>query len=453
MAGLSSAHRTALSALLARCPDVALRAVSASVASAAGSQAAEMRALIGEEFRDRERCERVLKPLVPMFRARADGIVAMTFPPHILPRLWRAASAREPALLQHLEGDEPAATMVADRLCRAAASAVRDQPDLIWPPGGDEAARQKGLDDLTACLDLAHLARRGLPSLEIWVKRPDGDQIAALRLLFRDCADARVDGAPRVLEMLFAQLPDAVLILRIVALASLAAGQDSLLGESEMSGFVDRLIAGVDLRARRIKAFKPGADLAQVDAVIADFNWCAGVLGELDVTLSLDPGSAWGKSVRDARGTIAGRMSSLLRAADKAVNLALPMEQVKIGRLMNRAVPRLSTRVDGPSVEAALSLLSLVGSARGPASTFGCEADRKTLVSALGDRLLDYADQTLRMIREGAVEGETHAFELIELAALCLDRIDADEAAHTVRRRAAAAREPVKGAGAASQAA
>jgi hypothetical protein len=120
---------------------------------------------------------------------------------------------------------------------------------------------------------------------------------------------------------------------------------------------------------------------------------------------------------------------------------------------MAREMPRLSAPVEGPAVEAALSLLSLVGSACGPASVFGCEADRKTLVVALGDRLLDYADQTLRMIREGAVEGETHAFDLIELAALCLDRIDAEEAAHTVRRRAAAARVPVKGAGASSQAA
>jgi hypothetical protein len=453
MAGLSSAHRTALTALLARCPDVALRAVSAAVASTAGSRAAEMRALIGEEIRDRERCEKALKPLVPMFRARADGIVAMTFPSHILPRLWRAASALEPDLIRHLDDDGPASTTVADRLCRAAANALRDQPELIWPPGGDEVARQKGLDDLTACLDLAHLARRGLPSLEIWLRRPDGDQIAELRLLFKDCAGARIDGAPRVLEMLFAHLPDAVLILRIVTLTSLVAGRDGFLSESEMSGFVDRLIGGVDLRAGRIKAFKPGSDLAQVDSVIADFNWCAGVLGELDVTLSFDPRSAWGKSVRDARATIAGRMSSLLREADKAVTRALPMERVQFGGRMAREMPRLSAPVEGPAVEAALSLLSLVGSACGPASVFGCEADRKTLVVALGDRLLDYADQTLRMIREGAVEGETHAFDLIELAALCLDRIDAEEAAHTVRRRAAAARVPVKGAGASSQAA
>jgi len=453
MAGLSSAHRTALTALLAQCPDVALRAVSAAVASTAGSRAAEMRALIGEELRYRQRCEKALEPLVPMFRARADGIVATTFPSHILPRLWRAASAHQPDLLRHLDGDDPASTAAADRFCKAAAGVVRDQPELIWPPGGDEAARQKGLDDLTACLELAHLARRGLPSLEIWLRRPDDDQIAELRLLFKDCAGARIDGAPRVLEMLFAHLPDAVLILRIVTLTSLVAGRDGFLSESEMSGFVDRLIGGVDLRAGRIKAFKPGADLAEVDSVIADFNWCAGVLGELDVTLSFDPRSAWGKSVRDARATIAGRMSSLLREADKAVTRALPMERVQFGGRMAREMPRLSTPVDGPAVDAALSLLRLVGSACGPASIFGCEGDRKTLVVALGDRLLDYADHALRMIHEGVVEDETHAFGLIELAALCLDRIDAVEAARTVRRRAAVAGEPGKAAEASSQAA
>jgi hypothetical protein len=157
--------------------------------------------------------------------------------------------------------------------------------------------------------------------------------------------------------------------------------------------------------------------------------------------------------VRDARATIAGRMSSLLREADKAVTRALPMERVQFGGRMAREMPRLSAPVEGPAVEAALSLLSLVGSACGPASVFGCEADRKTLVVALGDRLLDYADQALRMIHEGPVEDETHAFGLIELVALCLDRIDAVEAARTVRRRAAVAGEPGKAAEASSQAA
>jgi hypothetical protein len=56
---------------------------------------------------------------------------------------------------------------------------------------------------------------------------------------------------------------------------------------------------------------------------------------------------------------------------------------VQIAGRMTRKAPRLSAPVEGPTVDAALGLLKLVGSARGPASTFGCEADRKTLVDDL----------------------------------------------------------------------
>jgi hypothetical protein len=453
MAGLSVAHRVALTALLARCPETALRAVSAAVAPLGGGRAAELRTIVEQETRDRVRRAMVLAPLIPMFRLRTDGISAMTFPPHVLPRLWRAASEREPDLLIHLDGEEGSCVAMADRFCQTAASVVRDQPDLVWPPAGDEAVRQKGLADLVACLDLAHLARRGLPSLEIWLKRPDGDQIAELRLLLKDCAGVHVDGAQRVLEMLFAHLDDAVLILRILTQTSLSAGREGFLSESELAGFVDRLIAGVDVRARKIEAFKPGADLAHVGTVIADLNWCASVLAELDVTLTLSPQSVWGKSVRDGRVAIARCLSGLLRAADKAVEEALPLERVQIAGRMTRKLPRLSAPVVGPTVDAALSLLQLVGSVRGPASTFGCEADRKTLVDALIARLSDYADQALRMINEREAEDEAHALGLVELTALCLDHIDADEPARTVRRRAAVAGTPATGSEASSRAA
>ncbi len=454
MAGLSVAHRVALAALLARCPEAALAAVAAAVAPMGSGRAAELRMMLTEETRDRARRARVLEPLVPMFRGRTDGIAAMTFPSHVLPRLWRAASEREPELLVHLdEEDSASAQAVADRLCQSAAAAVRDHPDLVWPPEGDEALRQAGLADLAACLDLAHLARRGLPSLEVWLKRPDGDQIAELRLLLKDCASVHVDGAQRVLEMLFAHLDDAVLILRIVTQTSLAAGREGFLSESELAGFVDRLIAGVDVRARKIEAFKPTADLDRVDTVIADLNWCAGVLAELDVTLTLSPQSAWGRSVREARVAIARRLSGLLRAADKAVEEALPLERVQIAGRMTRKSPRLSAPVTGPTVDAALSLLRLVGSSRGPASTFGCEADRKVLVQTLIDRLSDYADEALRLINDGEVADEFHALTLVEVSACCLDLIDAEDAARTVRRRAAVAGTPPKAVEASSQAA
>lgn len=439
MAGLSIAHRVVLAALLERCPEPTLRIISAAVAPLPGGRAVELRMILSDEVRDRARRAMVMRPVAPMFRPRADGVQAMNFPPVVLARLWKVASVREPELLGTLDGDEADAMAVSDRICLAAAAVVRDQPELVWPATENPAARQTGLTDLAACLDLAHLARRGLPSLEVWLRRPDGDQIAELRLLLKDCAGVRVDGAQRVLEMLFAHLDDAVLILRIIIQTSGAADREGFLSASELAGFVDRLIAGVDVRVVRIAAFRPAVDLERVESVIADLGWCAGVLGELDVTLTLNPHSAWGKAVRDGRVSIARQLTALLRAADKAVDQALPLERVQIAGRMTRKVPRLTAAVEGAQVVTARSLLKLVGSVRGPASTFGCEADRRALVETLTTRLADYADEALRLINDGEAADESHALKLVELSADCLDRIAADEVARAVRRRAAVA--------------
>ncbi|HZV84092.1 MAG TPA: hypothetical protein VFF48_03815 [Brevundimonas sp.] len=448
MAGLSVAHKVALAALLERCPDAMLRTVSSAVGGLPGERAAELRVMLAEEARDRARRAFVLAPLAPMFRQRPDGVSALTFPPAVLPRLWKAASSREPQLLPQLDGDEPSVA-VADRICLAAAAAVRDHPELIWP--GVE--RDAGPAGLAACLDLAHMARRGLASLEVWLKRPDEDEVAELRILLKDCAAIREDGAERVLEILFAHLEDAVLILRILTQTSAAVDQEGFLSASELAGFVDRLIVGVDVRASRIAAFKPGADAARVQDVMTDLTWCANVLGELDVTLALDPQSPWGKSARDGRVAIASRLSGLLRAADKAVDQALPWERVQTAGRMTRKAPHLTAPVSGETVQVARNLLRLVGSVRGPASTFGCEADRKVLVETLTARLSDYADQSLRMVNDGEAADETHAMKLIAFTAQCLDLIEAREAARAVRRRAAVAGAPSGGGEASSRAA
>lgn len=453
MSGLSAAHRAALAAVLERCPDTTLRAVTATVAALPGGRAAELGMLLADETRDRARRDRVLAPVAPMFRPRPDGIEAMTFPAPVLARLWKAAAGKEPALLPRLDRSDMDAVAVADRICQAAAAVARDQPERIWPRDGDAAAREAGLEDLAACLDLAPLARRGLPSLEIWLKRPDGDQIAELRLLLKDCAEVHFDGTRRVLEILFAHLDDAVLILRILTQASCSAERETFLCESELAGFIDRLIAGVDIRAARIAAFRPGGGPAEVQAVIADLGWCAGVLGELDVTLTLNPQSLWGKSVRDVRVAIAGWLGGLMRQADKAVDKALPLTRVQLTGRMTRTAPLLTARAQGEAIEAARSLLKLVGAVRGPASTFGCEADRRGLVDALTARLTAYADEILHLVNEGEVEEQDHALKLVETAARFLDLIHAREAARTVRRRVAVASGPETGVGASSRAA
>jgi hypothetical protein len=119
MSGLTVAHKVALAALLERCPDAMLKTVAAAVAPLPGGRAAELRMMLTDEQRDRARRQFVMAPLTPMFRARPDGVEALTFPPAVLARLWKAASAREPELLTRLDGDEPS-VMVADR--------------FAWPP-------------------------------------------------------------------------------------------------------------------------------------------------------------------------------------------------------------------------------------------------------------------------------------------------------------------------------
>lgn len=447
MSGLSVAHRVALATLIEQAPDATLAKLSSVAGALPGERALELGAMLADEVRDRTRRRLVLAPLLPMFRPRPDGIEAITFPPAVLPRLWKAGSAREPGLLPRLDRAGPDAAAVSDRICLAAAAAVRDRPEQVWPADLEPHRRERGLNDLAACLDLAHLARRGLPSIEVWLKRPDGDQVAELRLLIKDCAAIHADGARRVLEMLFSHLDDAVLILRIITQCSCASGREGFLSASELAGFVERLIAGVDARVARIGAFRPGSDLASVDPVIADLTWCANVLNELDVTLTLNPLSVWGKSVRDARVSIAGQLSAFLRAADRAVDRALPLERVRLAGRMTRKAPQLTAPVQGETVQAVGNLLKLVGAVRGPASIFGAESDRSKLVESLTARLTDYADQALLAVNDGEAEDEVNALRLVELAARCLDLIDARVAARTVRRRAAVAgtaRKPTK---------
>lgn len=452
MSGLSTAHSVALAALLARCSEAMLKSVSSTVAGLPGEKAIDMRRMLAEEMAERRRRALAFEPILPMFRVRGDGIPATTFPAEVLPRLWKVASGREPQLLPRLDEDEGGRVIVANRICQAAASIVRDQPDLVWPAGLRPEARDKGLEDLAISLDLSHLARRALPLIEVWLKRPDGDQLAELRLMVKDCAEIHADGAWRLVEILFAHLEDAVLILRILTRTSGAADRVGFLSVSEMGDFVERLLNGVSQRVERLTAWAADGGQGDIAPVMVDLDWCANVLAELDVTLTLEPDSPWGISVRESRLTVATWMSRLYRKAAKAVDAALPLVRVQTSGRMTRMAPDLAAPARGEAAEKAFALMKLVGVTRRAASTFGAEGDRKTLIDELVERLTSYADQILSSINEEGAD-RTHGLALIAVAARYLELIEARDAARTVRRRAAAAAGDGGPAGASSQAA
>ena len=446
MAELSVAQRAVLAQMLERVPDRVLKTLSEAVAQMPGERAVALSLMLADETTDRRRRATAFAPLLPMFQARPDGVASLTFPAGVLPRLWKTASSKEPELLVVLDDyrpieENPKMRAVADRICMAAAAAVRDKPDLVWPSsGGDEAARIRGLDDLALCFDLAAMARRGLLNLPDLILRPTADQLAELRLLIRDCAEITVDGGPRMLEIMFAHLGDASLILRLVVHSSNAAGKEGFLSESEMAGFVNRLIAEVEARVTRIASHKPGSKADPGPGVRTDIAWCAETLAELDVTLQLDPEGAWGKQAREARDRINATLSKTLRSLDKALDRMMPSRTIKTTGRMIRQTPDLEAETPPlDAVQAAIVLLTLLGAIRTAAQTFGCEGLRSQLVQSVTERITLYVDQVIEAVNAGEAPDQRKSLALVETLAKCLLLIDATDAARTVRRRAAAA--------------
>ena len=446
MAELSVAQRAVLAQMLERAPDRVLKTLSGAVAQMPGERAAALSVMLADETIDRRRRAIAFAPLLPMFQRRPDGVDALNFPPGVLPRLWKAASSKEPELLLVLDDyrpieDNPKMRMVADRICVAAAGAVRDQPDMVWPPtGGDETARAKGLEELALCFDLAAMARRGLLILPDLILRPTGDQLAELRLLIRDSAEITTDGGPRILEIFFAHLGDASLILRLVVHSSKAAAKEGFLSESEMAGFVNRLLAEVEARITRIASHKPGAKADPGPGVRADVAWCAETLGELDVTLQLDPESGWGKQAREARDRINAALSKTLRGLDKTMDRLMPTREAKTtGRMTRRVADLEAEAAPLEAVQAAVVLLTLLGALRTAAQVFGCETLRHQLVQSTTERVTVWVDQVIEAVNAGDAPDQRKSLAMVETLAKCLLLIEETDAARTVRRRAGAA--------------
>lgn len=440
MAELSAVQEAALGQLFACCPDSLLSQLTAVTGAMTGARAWRVRELVEAEVMDRRRRDIAMDPVTPLFRPRADGLAGLEFPPAVLPRLWRAARRNEPELLPQLDRDDDLARMVADRLCLSAAVALRDQPEAVWPEGGDEGRRE-----LAACLDLAGLARRASNHLEAWLGRPSPEEAAELKLLMRQAATVAPDGAVRVMEMMFARLTDGTLVMRLVKQASAAAGSEQFLAESEMGLFIDRIMDALAVRAARISAFDPAAGVSGLSGLRSDLGWCAEALTEADLSLSLKPDGRWGKAVRQARLKISLKLSELFAQAERATVKLLPVERTALVGRMTRPSPRLDAPIDEAQAEAVRVLLAVIAAVRGPAAVFGCEAERRQTAEALTGRLSAWADEALERLNGGEITDEALAGRCIGLAAELLVLVGARDAGRTVRRRLAVAGTPPTG--------
>lgn len=446
MSGLTAAQNETFSALIAGLDEARLARVADAVRRLAGQRAAELHDLVQARLRDRMRRRRVFGPLMPMFQPRQDGVEALSFPAPVLERLWVAARSVEPELLVHLDGDEAEAAIVANRLALAASAAVRDEGETLWP-GSDASARE----DLAVCIDMLGPARRAVRALDDWLRRPDGAQVATMRLLLRDSEAIHPDGPRHLTHILFAHMDDALLLLRVLVKASSAKALES----SELAVFVDRLMQAVQARAERIAAAELAGNAEApggLEQMVGDLDWCAGLMAEMDVILSPAPDSRWGQALRRMRQQIAGALSNVIRAADAAVEAGLPMTRTPVAGRMTRRAPRLDAASPDDQARSTAALLKVVAGLRRTAAVFGCEAERHRLVDGLTLRLIDYADEVLERVHQGEAPDPAQALKSVKRAAEWLWIIEARDVARAVRRRVAAVGEVAPPVRASSQA-
>lgn len=444
LSSLSVEHRIALEAIVQACSDGQLTQLAFAVKALKGAKATELEGLLAAELRDRARREVVFGALAPLFQPRLDGVAALTFPPSLYARLWREAKKGEESFLHLLDGVTSSVgewTVVADRLCAKASGLLRDRPHEIWPdcPRPADGAPPSTPVELAGCFDLAPLARDALARLPVWLDRPNDTQLAGLRLLIEDAQAVSPDGGRRMVDILFAHVPDADRMLRVVTRTSRLADRELILSQSEMGVLVERLLDSVQMRVRRIALMRPQQGEAAMHVVVEDVNWCAGVLAELDISLQVRPDSPWGKSARLARVQVSGQMSGLMKSTQAAVHAALPMRRQVLAGRMKRMAPWLEAPSDGEPIEAAVGLLSAVAAMRGAANIFGCESDRTALKTELTDYLSTWANEALDSIADDEASDPDQALRLVGVAARFLTVIEALEAARAIRRRASAA--------------
>ena len=438
----TAAKLEAVRRLLGAAPDATLRTLGVALSSA--YDLGDVRELIEREQRVRNLYSAIFAPLLPLCTPRQYAIAGVRLSAEALRQVFRALRARHADEIElaadALERWEPMfdpPPVEFDELCVAGARLI--EQDAVAGVEGEEGR------ELAIFLRLSPMARQAVARLTDWIGKPNEERTAVLRLIFRDAVAVTEDAAPRLIEVMLASLAEPWQILRPISLLTERAG-DRYLAASEMGAFGERLLEAVEVRLDALRTFdlRGGAPAARVAAQgVAEAN---AILSEFEQSIGLSRDGPWGKRIAAARTAMATLIESRLREAERAVELALPMQAVRITGRMTRPAPKVAAPPDPRLVEPARALLVLLGETRQAAATGGFGALRTQVAETLCDRLEVYADELIHLLNSGEAPDADIARTYLELAAEFLEVTENDKAAQIVRRRAA-----VAGSGAPSQ--
>jgi len=448
MSILSNGQSSILKSLFGAVPDSAVDTLEMALACEAsrGGAIAEVYDLIAEEAADRRIRAQVFGPLAALCKP-SDG-PSLRFPTG-LPKLLMTAlrAARPDLVLQARIADarrnqpdpeieiDPA---VYDQLCSAAACGLR-APDANFAPAVAllDRARPEATEEFASMLDLAPVARRAVQKLPDWIGRASEEKSAAARLAYRDAVTLAEDAGPRLFDILYANLPEPWLILRVLS-AVMDHPADRYVAVSELARFGEVVLDDIDRRLDQFRAFDPAlgraAGLAAGDALhVASLE-----IAEFETNIELSREGLWGKRIGKQKQTLAQLAESRLNQIEKVIDAALPQQMVRFGKGL-KGQPKLAADPDPSALRKAEGLLAFYDRCRGSASQSGYGATRAKVGEKLEESLDQYIEALLETLRAEEVAALDRVRAYMEAAAVFVGASRGEQAGQLVRRRAAAA--------------
>jgi hypothetical protein len=437
--GLSTVQMGAVQRLVQTAPDALLTRLNAALSAARSSDPvfAPVSDLARAESDGRRARDIVLEPLKPL----ADASLA---PPRLalltlkdIARLWRLMGTIAPDDLEiaartalSLRVDDPTPPLF-DELCLAAAAALSDPEARGDVAAWSEPERRR----LAKLLTMTPVLRAALPKLSGWVRNLTGEQMAAVRLAFKDATVADEDAGPLFMDALLIYIEEPYQILRLIS-AVMDRPSDRYLASSELAALGGRLLDDIDRRVQAVRRFEPGRGFEGGAAEAASVLSASNTIREFEKWLTLAKDGPWGSRIAAQKLGLAQSVEARLREVEAAVAGALPLQP---SRTPGGRAPRIDGYPDDGLVRRAEGLLAFLDETRSAAANAGFGSLRAKVIESLEGRMDIYVqDLVERLHANEGTDGEwVRAY--LDIAADFCGMIKGPQAAQIVRRRAAAA--------------
>jgi len=444
MGGLPEAKIAILRTMVEQAPDRVVSDLRGALAQAGGDSALlDVRLLVETEARDRQLRNAVLAPIVPLCVGTGQT-ERLTFPARALALVWKGLRdqgtrevARAAALFEEFKVEESSPEPF-DVLARRAARGLRERNHPSFEAAADlvEAARPDGARLFAECFQMAPVVRTAVSRLPSWIQRITEEDKAVARIAYKDAVAIAEDAGPRFFEMLAAHLPQPWMVLRLIS-AVMDRPPESYLAGSELSGFGERVLDGIDACLQRLDRFDPEGGQAAVREAAAAVESVTAQVAEVEGNVELSKQGLWGARLAKQKTALSRGVEARLREMDKAVKATLPTTSRRIGR-MTRETARLSEPPEPKAMERAKRLLAFAQDIRGPSAYGGFASAHAEAMKDVCAHLESFVDDAIDHLKTGDADDPAAARALVQAAAeltlLAVDR----QAADTIRRRLAA---------------